>query len=398
MTDDSPLMRRDFVKLMAGGAALTFAAPVIKIENTAVYHLEAPVEHAVRTSFGTMTSRHLVLLELTDQLGNTGVGESWTNFPAWAPAERVAAFKTAFVPYLKGKEVADIPAFILEMTRAFRGPAVQSGTMGPLLAALCAVDMALIELAAKRRQVSIGKLLFDHPARRVRIYGSGINAPIPWKSIDHYLDCGVSLFKLKLGFNQEDDLGNLAELKKHLGAKAKIAVDINRNWTYQKAAEWLKRLEDFEVQWLEEPLRVEEEQRTRDLAALTRVPIAGGENILVEPGIDMAAVAAAPFHIIQPDMTKYCVAHDFLRLLPVASQVGKRIVPHFLGSAPGQAFSLHLAAGCTGENLAEWDINANPLHTNFFAEPFKIAGGAIEIPDRPGLGWTPRLTPKDRVA
>lgn len=389
------MKRREFMKVLAGGAAPGFDSkqegPAIRIGRAAVHHFEVPIERAVKTSFGTMTGRHLVLLELADEHGNTGIGESWTNFPAWAALERVAAFKTALLPYLKGRQAAGIPLFIRNMAATFRGPALQSGTMGPLLAALCAVEMALIELAAKRKKVPVCKLLFDDPARRVRVYGSGIHAPIPWELIDSHLARGVSLFKLKLGFNDEDDLRNLRELKNYLGNRATVAVDVNRNWTFQQAVEWLKRLADLEIQWLEEPLRAEEESRTGELCSMSRVPVAGGENILVEPGSDMAAVAGAPLAILQPDMTKYCTTHDFLRLLPEASKRGRRVVPHFLGSAPGQAFSLHLAAGCAGEHLVEWDINANPLHTDFFADPFKISGGVIEIPERPGLGWTPKL-------
>ncbi len=149
---------------------------------------------------------------------------------------------------------------------------------------------------------------------------------------------------------------------------------------------------------MEEPLSVEEEHFTRDLAAASRVPLAGGENILVEPGSDMASFAGAPFAILQPDVTKYCGVHDFLRLVPEAYKRGKKVVPHLLGSAPGQAFSIHLAAGCSGDHLVEWDVNANPLHTDFLAEGFHIAGGAIELPESPGLGWTPKLQAKDRVA
>ncbi len=65
---------------------------------------------------------------------------------------------------------------------------------------------------------------------------------------------------------------------------------------------------------------------------------------------------------------------------------GKRVIPHFLGSAPGQAASLHFAAGCE-DGMVEWDLNQNALRTALFEEPFQIQDGVIEIPNRPGLGW-----------
>jgi L-alanine-DL-glutamate epimerase-like enolase superfamily enzyme len=378
----------------------------MKITRAQVHHYQVTLAEPVKASFGAMSARHLVLLELTDQDGHSGFGESWTNFPIWAAAERVAALNTYFVPYLRGKEVGDVAAFVLALAKSLRGGALQSGTLAPLVSTLCAVEMALWDLAAKRRGVSISKLLFPQPAPRVRIYGSGINAPFPLQSIDSYLERGVSLFKLKLGFGDEEDLHNLTAMQKHFAGRAKFAVDVNRNWTFAQARTWLPRLADFDVQWLEEPLRVDEVARTRELAPLTKIPISGGENFLVDPGSDMAALADEPLVILQPDMTKYCLVQDFLRLLPAAAQRRKRVVPHFLAAAPGQAFSAHLAAGCGPalslpngtDPLVEWDVNENPLHTDFFAEPYEIVGGMLTLPERPGMGWTPRPDAATRFA
>jgi L-alanine-DL-glutamate epimerase-like enolase superfamily enzyme len=389
------LARRDFLKAAAGAIALATHARAqptsMKIVRAQVHHFQVPLANPVKAAFGVMNTRHLVLLEVTDQDGHSGFGESWTNFPAWGAAERVAAFNDFFLPYLKNKEVADVGSFVLTLAKPLRGGALQSGTMGPLVSTLCAVEAALWDLTAKRRNVSLSKLLFEKPASRVRIYGSGINAPLPLKIIDSYLERGVSIFKLKMGFGDAEDLANLTAMRKHLGGRAKLAIDSNRNWTFAQARSWLDRLADAGVQWLEEPLKIEEVSRTGELAALSKVPISGGENFLVEPGSNIAALAEEPLAIIQPDMAKYCLVQDFLKLLPEAAKRGKRVVPHFLGAAPGQMLAAHLAAGCGADPLVEWDVNENPLHTDFFAEPVEIVDGRLALPDRPGLGWTPKL-------
>lgn len=53
----------------------------ITIKDAKVYHLSVPLEDYVKTSFGTMDERHAVFLELTDENGCTGIGESWFNYP-----------------------------------------------------------------------------------------------------------------------------------------------------------------------------------------------------------------------------------------------------------------------------------------------------------------------------
>ena len=359
----------------------------IRIRDARVCHQQVPIKKKIRTSFGVMDSRHAVFLLLFDDNGFQGIGESWVNFPGWAPWERAIAFEKAFIPYLLGKEIQHIPSFIKEMAKAFRGPALQSGTLGPYLQSICAVEMALWDLAAKIENLPLNKLLFENPSTKVRVYGSGINSPIPWQLIDEHLKKGITLFKLKLGFGDEEDMKNLKDLREHLGGSVNIAVDVNRGWNIEKALEWLSILNDFNVQWLEEPLTVKYEGKLQTLYERKIVNIAGGENMLIEPGCDISSFADVPLDIFQPDITKYCPIHKAIELLLTVKTQGKKLFPHFLGSAPGQAASFHLASGC-GDCLAEWDINRNPLRTTLFKEPFEIKDGTVEIPDRPGIGWS----------
>jgi D-galactarolactone cycloisomerase len=360
--------------------------PAIKIRDAQIYHLSVPVQGIMKMSFGAMDVRHALFLELTDEEGRVGVGESWVNYPKWAAWERRAAFEQVYIPYLRGRSCNDIHAFIVKMARSLRGPCVQSLTIGPLIQALCGVELALWDLTAKTQNMPLSRLLFDDPAPSVCVYASGLNAPLPWKLIDQYHDCGVKVFKLKVGFGPED-LRNLRDLTKYLGNSARVAVDANRAWTLMEAMDWLKPLIDSNVLWLEEPLIPEEEHKMRELADEQMVPLAGGENLFVEPGYDdPGACARLPFDIFQPDITKNICLSDTLKLLKAVQRRGKKLYPHFFGSAPGQAASLHLAAGC-GDVFQEMDISVNALRTGLFTQPIVIKDGAVRLPDTPGLGW-----------
>lgn len=359
----------------------------IRIKLPRAWHLQAAIRSPVKTSFGTMNARTAIMVMIEDARGRRGWGESWVNFPAWASYERTKAFELEYLPYLAGKEVADIPAFIRQMYLAFRGTAMQAGAMGPLVQAICAIELALWDLAARAAGKPLRKLFCANPADSVALYGSGINQPLPWPRIDALLDCGVGVFKLKLGFGDDDDLRNLKELAAHLGSKARIAVDVNRGWDLPTARRWLSVLRDFDVQWLEEPLRPDQEHLMGELAAASPVPIAAGENTFFDPSAgDLAALARLPMRIFQPDVTKNCPLHQALALLPMALAGGKRLYPHFLGSAVGQAASLQLAC-CCGATLMEWDVNENPLRTDLMRRPFKIENGAIRLDDSPGIGY-----------
>ena len=93
--------------------------------------------------------------------------------------------------------------------------------------------------------------------------------------------------------------------------------------------------------------------------------------------------------VVQPSVVKNCCFSDAVKLLHHAEAKGKKIFPHFLGSAPGMAASAQLASLAVEPHL-EWDINPNPLRTDCFTELFRGVDGYLELSSEPGIGWEVR--------
>jgi L-alanine-DL-glutamate epimerase-like enolase superfamily enzyme len=153
-----------------------------------------------------------------------------------------------------------------------------------------------------------------------------------------------------------------------------------------------------EVAWLEEPLSIEEQHRYPELEERAAVPISAGENFLIPPGADFDCEgeggltlngSGLALDMVQPAVVKNCCFSDAVRLMARVEGEGKRLCPHFLGSAPGMAATAHLTSLSRSPYL-EWDINPNPLRTSLFAEPFRIADGVFSMSDAPGIGWKVR--------
>jgi D-galactarolactone cycloisomerase len=365
------------------------------ISEARVYHLSAPLDKPYQTTFGTMTRRQAVIITLTDERGIAGMGESWINFPLWAPWERVAAFTRGYFPQIIGKAVEDIPGFVRGLWIKNYRATLQSATLGPALQALCAVEAALWDIQGKRRKVPVRKLFSDNPASRVKMYGSGINPPFLEDAIKEALDLGMDTFKLKLGYGDGADKENIRLLKTILGPGGKIAVDVNRSWTFDKTMSWMEYFRDEGIVWLEEPLSIEEQHRYPELLARTTVPLSAGENFLIPPRSSLANEgeggltfnqSTLALDIIQPAVVKNCCFSDAVRLMDLVENIGKKLWPHFLGSAPGFAATAHLVS-LTHEPYLEWDINPNPLRTSLFNEPFLIEDGFFIMNEIPGWGY-----------
>ncbi len=373
------------------------AAP-IRIVKAAAIHLRAPLDTPYRTTFGAMTHRQAVVITLAAADGIIGTAESWINFPLWAPVERLAAFEEGFFPGIVGRDIDDIPAFVKSLWNGRYRAALQSATLGPAMQALAAVEAALLDIEAKRRGVPVSRLFSGLPATAIPTYGSGINPPFLEDAIREARDMGIDTFKLKLGYGDDEDRANIRSLKRLLGEGGRVAVDVNRSWTFDRTVEWMPYLRDEDIVWLEEPLCPEDQKRYPELKERALLPIAAGENFLIPPGADFAREGSGGLNLnesglapdmIQPAVVKNCCFSDAVRLGALVEERDSRLCPHFLGSAPGMAATAQLAS-LSRQPYLEWDVNPNPLRTSLTSEPFDIRDGVFRMSGEPGMGWTLR--------
>jgi len=64
---------------------------------------------------------------------------------------------------------------------------------------------------------------------------------------------GFTMVKLKVGRDIDEDIHRLSIARAAAGDGVRIAVDANQRWGVQEAIDWVRRLADFDVYWIEEP-------------------------------------------------------------------------------------------------------------------------------------------------
>lgn len=89
-----------------------------KISRLVAHVFRWPVATPVRTSFGTMRDRPMVLVEAVDEDGISGWGEVWCNFPSVGAEHRARLVSNAFAPGVVGRVVEDPAAIFRELTEA----------------------------------------------------------------------------------------------------------------------------------------------------------------------------------------------------------------------------------------------------------------------------------------
>ncbi len=361
----------------------------LDIRNVTAFVYRCPLDEPVATSFGTMRDRPMVLVRVEDREGAAGWGEIWCNFPAVGAEHRARLVDSVLAALLCEKTFASTQEAFEHLTRHTAVLAIQSGEPGPIAQAIAGLDIALWDLEARRAGQPLWKFLNPRAAPNIRVYASGLNPANPEGLAAAKQKEGHVAFKLKIGFGIERDIRNLEALRSSLGPAALLMVDANQAWDVRTALDVLPRLEPFQLQWLEEPLRADEPwSEWVKIRERTSVPLAAGENIMGLEAFD-SALKSGVLSVVQPDIAKW---GGFSGCFPVAKRIfaaGRMYCPHYLGGGIGLLASAHLLAAAGADGRLEIDSNPNPLRTLLSGPIQMICNGNVTLSDRPGLGIEP---------
>jgi D-galactarolactone cycloisomerase len=353
-----------------------------------------PLATPVVTSFGRMSNRPAVFIRAVDEDGVEGWGEAWSNFPAPGAEHRARLVNEVLAPGLAGRWFGGPAQAFDTLTKGTEVLALQCGEPGPFAQAIAGIDLALWDLHARRKRLPLWRLLGGH-STTIKVYASGINPGGAAQTAEAALERGHRALKLKVGFGAETDLANLAALRTIVGA-GMLAADANQGWSIEQALEIMPRLDEFNLRWLEEPIRADRPRSEwQALRADARIPLAAGENIASREGFSQV-LAEDVLGVVQPDIAKWGGLTVCAGLARDILSAGKTFCPHYLGGGIGLLASAHLLAGIGGDGWLEVDANDNPLRDLFCGPVVNVSEGTVELGEDPGLGIVPDLSSIER--
>jgi L-alanine-DL-glutamate epimerase-like enolase superfamily enzyme len=359
------------------------------IESVERWVLRAPIERPVANAFGAMSNRPALFVRIAASDGAWGWGEVFCNFPQVGAEHRARLIDSVVAPLLRGVS-SHAPDAVRAMLEArTRAMAIQCGEPGPFAQTVGAVDQALHDMAARRAGVPLWKHL-GGTQPRVRVYASGLGPHAVVETALAKRSEGYRAFKLKVGFGEDIDRRNLADLRVSLGDDATIMTDANQAWTPADARERIAALAPYRPHWIEEPMLADEPLSAwQALATASDVPIAAGENLRGREAF-VQAIDSGALAFVQPDLGKWGGIGGCGEVARHAIARGVAFCPHWLAGGVGLAASLHLLAAVDrGSGYAEVDANPNPLREDVLA--LDVRDGAVTLSNAPGLGVEPDL-------
>lgn len=264
--------------------------------------------------------------------------------------------------------------------------------------AISGVELALWDLKGKALGVPVYELLGGLHRDRVRVYAT-VNRDTPAAMGRRAGECvaaGFTALKLQIssiwGFDPRPDTSVevVREVRSAVGEGVEIMLDANSAWTVPTAIAMCRRLAEFNIRFLEQPVP---ERDLDALAAVKRaspIPITFGEEEYSFWRFKEALVRdAADF--VQPDPIKAGGLLVCKKVAVLAEAFSRDCVPHSSQINVGFAANLHLIAStpnCRGAHECWITPGRKPdlVRDELLMEPFRVEDGHVAVPRRPGLG------------
>jgi L-alanine-DL-glutamate epimerase-like enolase superfamily enzyme len=270
--------------------------------------------------------------------------------------------------------------------------AFQGGEPGPFAACIAGLDLALWDMTARRAGKPLRALLAGGDVRNeMPAYASGLNPDTAPETVARCREAGFRAFKVKVAFGTEIDTDVISKLSAGLRSGELLMIDANQGWDLAEARRAVPHLGAFGLGFIEEPIPADRPAAEwAELAMLSPVPLAGGENV---SGFENFSVLINNGHhgVVQPDMLKWGGVTGTYAVGRRAVASGRSYCPHWLGSGIGLLAAAQVLAAAGGPGLLEHDVMENPLR-EALAQPFpRVHDGMLPLPAKPGLGVEPDL-------
>ncbi|MEM2906246.1 MAG: enolase C-terminal domain-like protein [Candidatus Bathyarchaeia archaeon] len=287
---------------------------------------------------------------------------------------------------LLGQDPFDVEMLWDQMFKASFG----YGRKGAAVMAMSILDSALWDIIGKAKREPVYRLLGGKTRDKIRCYASHLH-PVPAKELaaeaQGYVEEGYTAMKMRFIAGPADGIPGMERnlelvktIRDAVGYNIELMGDVWTSWTLPYAVKMVRKLDRYEMNWVEEPLPADDVEGYVKLRKAVQTPISTGEHEYTLAGFK-ELIARGAADIVQPDVTWCGGITEIRKVCALAEAYDVMVIPH--ASAPP---SLHLIMSQkpTVCPLAEY-LTKYAIH-EFEKNPIKPKGGYIELPDRPGLG------------
>ena len=350
--------------------------------------MRVPLSEPLKWSGGIRESGSGLVIEVGTDEGIVGIGEA--SGPT-LPAIR-AIIDRELTQFVVGEDPLRIEWLLHRMEEYSRN------WTGMASHAIAGVEMALYDLKGKALGVPVAELLGGVGRERVPVIGYlFIDEPEANASkAAAFVAAGHTELKLKVGRDLGQDYDTLAAIRDAVGSEVKIRIDANMNWSVPAAIKWIRALEQFDLQFVEQPVPDFDLEGMALVRRSSGVPIAADESCTtIRSALQLLKAEACDVFVVYPSE-----AGGLTRASQLAAVVGAAGKWCAIGSwaelGVATLANVHLAAAASSNFPFANDTHYPLQMKDVLTEAVQIHDGRINVPRDPGLGAA--LDPENMTA
>jgi L-Ala-D/L-Glu epimerase len=339
------------------------------------------VAHSLASRFHSIN----MYVEIRSVSGFAGYGECVPrSYVTGETHESVLSVFSEILPRLSRESFASPEEVVAELNSIGKS---EAGVNNP--AAICAVELALLDLAGKHWNIPVGEIL--GLKRKPEPLEYSLVVPLlPEKHIEKFLQF-ISTFhfrQIKIKVNAEDPAGRVRKIRPFLSRGAEIRVDANCSWSRAKAQRFMHSLREEGVVSVEQPLPADDLEGAAELRRPGGILVTLDESVCNSSDVERAASLGA-CDVVNVRISKCGGLLGAMRVIDTAHKNGLGVQ---LGSQVGESCILscagaHLAAGTPSFTWLEGCFGTHLLNEDLGKKPYQFGHKGMFIsPDGPGLG------------
>ncbi|MFG1463294.1 muconate/chloromuconate family cycloisomerase [Xanthobacter sp. DSM 24535] len=356
----------------------------VRVQQIETFLVDLPTIRPHQLAMATMRHQVMMIVRLWMSDGIVGIGEGTTIGGLAYGAESPEGMKLAIDTYMAPLLLACDP------TRVARAMATIATSVQGNHFAKCAVETALLDAVGQRVGLPMSELLGGRQHDRLPVawtLASGDTERDIAEAEDMLARRRHNIFKLKIGRGDpRANVAHVAAIKRALGPRASVRVDVNQAWSEATASAMLPLLADAGVDLIEQPIALRNVAGLARLARETSVAIMADEALTgPESAFALAANAAADVFALKIEQSGGLFATGRVAAIAEAAGIGL-YGGTMLEGGIGTAASAHLFSTL---GRLEWgtELFGPLLLTEEILEtPLDYADFGLAVPTGPGLG------------
>ena len=353
----------------------------MKIIDIKTSILKAKLKEPFHISLGTILETASVLVEIETDEGITGYGEASPG--PFITGENIEGTLGA-VQVLREKLIGTDPRDIEKVYQIMARAIAYNNT------AKAGIDLACYDIIGKSVNLPLYKILGGLSNEIETDMTVGINQPeyMAEKAKAHVKD-GFDVIKTKVGIDVTTDIKRVKAIREAVGDDVKIRLDANQGWSPKEAVEVINRLNEYDIELVEQPVPRFDFDGLKSVREHSSVPIMADESCWdSKDALKLVQHHAVDFVNIK--LMKCGGLYEAKKIVSICEASGVEVMLGCMAEESGIAINAAASLGAALKNITRADLDA----TLSLSEVPYTGGFTIEntrhlvLSEEPGLGIT----------